>query len=133
GLLRARRYNRGSSNRRRYGRAGFACAFVGGDHSQNALAWDSRRIWSVGLRRRRSLQASWIERREDGRSSVGSGQKVIAKSYASTSLLTALFSPDFVSFLISTFELRPLTSYFSRLAAGKSSGVPSINPPLDWK
>ena len=37
------------------------------------------------------------------------------------------------SFFTSTLELRPLWSYFSRRAVGKSSGVPSLKPPLDWK
>ena len=34
-------------------------------------------------------------------------------------------------FFTSTLELRPLWSYFSRRAGGKSSGVPSAKPPLD--
>src|ERR1041385_6220136 len=37
------------------------------------------------------------------------------------------------SFFTSTLDLRPLCSYFSRRAGGRSSGVPSTNPPLDWK
>src|SRR5262245_36381611 len=37
------------------------------------------------------------------------------------------------SFFTSTFELRPLCSYFSRRVGGRSSGVPSAKPPLDWK
>ena len=37
------------------------------------------------------------------------------------------------SFLTSTFELRPLCSYRSRRAGGRSSGVPSTKPPFDWK
>ena len=36
-----------------------------------------------------------------------------------------------VSFFTSTLEFRPLCSYFSRRAGGKSSGVPSPKPPLD--
>lgn len=39
----------------------------------------------------------------------------------------------YFSLLTSTFELRPLWSYFSRRKGGKSSGVPSEKPPLDWK
>ena len=38
-----------------------------------------------------------------------------------------------LSFFTSTLEFRPLCSYFSRRAGGRSSGVPSTNPPLDWK
>src|SRR6516162_2851778 len=38
-----------------------------------------------------------------------------------------------LSFLTSTLELRPLWSYFSRRAGGRSSGVPAANPPLAWK
>lgn len=38
-----------------------------------------------------------------------------------------------VRFLTSTLDLRPLCSYFSRRAGGKSSAVPSANPPFDWK
>ena len=34
------------------------------------------------------------------------------------------------SFLMSTLDLRPLASYFSRRAGGKSSGVPSMKPHL---
>jgi hypothetical protein len=37
------------------------------------------------------------------------------------------------SFFTSTFELRPLCSYFSRRAGGRFSGVPSVKPPLLWK
>jgi|GEM_PF-2029416 len=47
---------------------------------------------------------------------------------AEVSLLAGL-----VSFLTSTFELRPLWSYFSRRAGGRSSRVPSAKPPFDWK
>jgi len=39
----------------------------------------------------------------------------------------------YFSFLTSTFDLRPLWSYFSRRVGGKSSGDPSTNPPLDMK
>ena len=35
------------------------------------------------------------------------------------------------SFFTSTLEFRPLCSYFSRRAGGRSSGVPSAKPPLD--
>ena len=41
--------------------------------------------------------------------------------------------PDRYSFLTSTFERRPLASYFARRAGGRSSGVPSTKPPFDWK
>ena len=37
----------------------------------------------------------------------------------------------FHEFFTSTFELRPLASYFSRRPGGRSSGVPSAKPPLD--
>jgi hypothetical protein len=40
---------------------------------------------------------------------------------------------DYLSFLTRTLERRPLWSYFSRRPGGRSSGVPSMNPPLDWK
>lgn len=33
----------------------------------------------------------------------------------------------------STFDRRPLLSYRSRRAGGRSSGVPSENPAFDWK
>ena len=35
--------------------------------------------------------------------------------------------------LTRTLDFRPLCSYFSRRAEGRSSGVPSTKPPLDWK
>src|SRR5579859_1749778 len=38
---------------------------------------------------------------------------------------------DYFNFFTSIFEFRPLCSYFSRRADGKSSGVPSAKPPLD--
>ena len=38
-----------------------------------------------------------------------------------------------LSFFTSTLEFRPLCSYFSRRAGGRSSGVPSTKPALDWK
>ena len=38
-----------------------------------------------------------------------------------------------LSFLIKTFERRPLRSYFSRRAGGRSSGDPSEKPPFAWK
>jgi hypothetical protein len=38
-----------------------------------------------------------------------------------------------VSFLTSTFDRRPLASYFARLPGGSSSGVPSAKPAFDWK
>ena len=37
----------------------------------------------------------------------------------------------YFNFFTSTFEFRPLCSYFSRRPGGKSSGVPSAKPPLD--
>ena len=37
----------------------------------------------------------------------------------------------YFSFFSNTLELRPLLSYFSRRPGGKSSGVPSMKPPLD--
>ena len=40
---------------------------------------------------------------------------------------------DYLSFLTRTLERRPLWSYFSRRPGGRSSGVPSMKPPLDWK
>ena len=40
---------------------------------------------------------------------------------------------DYLSFLTRTLERRPLWSYFSRRPGGRSSGVPSVKPPLDWK
>jgi len=43
-------------------------------------------------------------------------------------LFTARFH---FNFFRSTFELRPLCSYFSRRAGGRSSGVPSAKPPFD--
>ena len=33
----------------------------------------------------------------------------------------------------STFDRRPLASYFARRAGGRSSGVPSTKPPFAWK
>jgi len=42
-------------------------------------------------------------------------------------------SPRYFSFFTSTFELRPLWSYFSRRAGGKSFGEPSVKPAFDWK
>jgi len=37
------------------------------------------------------------------------------------------------SCLLSTFDLRPLVSYFSRRGGGKTSGVASLKPAFDWK
>ncbi len=37
------------------------------------------------------------------------------------------------SFFSSTFDRRPLASYFARRAGGRSSGVPSTKPPFAWK
>ena len=48
--------------------------------------------------------------------------------------VTAANEQDFqryFNFFSNTLELRPLLSYFSRRTAGKSSGVPSMKPPLD--
>ena len=39
----------------------------------------------------------------------------------------------YFNFFTSTLDFRPLCSYFSRRPGGRSSGVPSANPPLDWK
>ena len=39
----------------------------------------------------------------------------------------------FVRCLIRTLDFRPELSYFSRLAGGRSLGVPSMKPSLLWK
>src|SRR5262249_46264707 len=44
-----------------------------------------------------------------------------------------LMHDQLFNFFTSTFEWRPLWSYFSRRAGGRSSGVPSAKPPFDWK
>ena len=44
---------------------------------------------------------------------------------------TRAHAPCYRSFFTSTFELRPLWSYRSRRAGGRSSGVPSTKPPFD--
>jgi hypothetical protein len=49
------------------------------------------------------------------------------------SQLRAILDRFHFNFFTSTLEFLPLCSYFSRRAGGKSSGVPSAKPPLDWK
>jgi hypothetical protein len=63
---------------------------------------------------------------------VGSPDTICAQAETTQSTLLCNSAPaGLTTFFTSTFELRPLWSYFSRRSGGRSSGEPSAKPPFD--
>ena len=114
--------------RRHVGAGDFADAVFGGRTAKCSFPF------VVALRRGRSFkQRSGLRGNVDVQRKPGWNNTVTSARAKSRGRKRGVRFHLAANFLTSTFEFLPLWSYFSRRGAGKSSGVPSVNPALDWK